>query len=161
GVEACLADGSQVRFERGAATRDPRVRDLTLAVAGVVRGHEALIRQRFPKTVRRNAGYGLGMILAQMDRAGPRGDAGAVLAEINLAHLLCGSEGTLAVTLAAELKLHPTPKAKGLAVLGFTSLDAAIDAVLPILGPGGKDGPSAVELLDDMVLGLAAANAEY
>jgi FAD/FMN-containing dehydrogenase/Fe-S oxidoreductase len=148
---------SVVTLDRGAAGRDPLVRDVTLRVADVVRRHERLIRERFPKTIRRNAGYGLDMVLAQMDRAGARADADAILREVNLAHLLCGSEGTLAVTLQANLLLHPVPKAKGLAVIGFASLDEAIEATVPILGTG----PSAVELLDDTVLNLAAANAEY
>ena len=150
-VEACLADGTRVRFDEGASARDPRVAALTAGVADVVRRHERLIRERFPKTVRRNAGYGLDMILAQLDRAG--GDERGV----NLAHLLCGSEGTLAVTLGADLILHPKPAAKGLAVLGFDSLDGAIEAVLPILATG----PTAVELLDDTVVDLARANVEY
>ena len=46
---------------------------------------------------------------------------------------------------------------KGLAVLGFGTLEEAIDAVVPLLALK----PSAVELLDDMVVGLARANTEY
>jgi FAD/FMN-containing dehydrogenase/Fe-S oxidoreductase len=155
---AILHDATRkVRLGPGSAAEDDFVRRLTLQVADVVRRHDALIRDRFPKTIRRNAGYGLDMILRQMDRAGPRADADAILREINLAHLLCGSEGTLAVTLEAELLLHPVPKAKGLAVIGFGDLDEAIEATVPIL----TTSPSAVELLDDTVLNLAAANAEY
>lgn len=147
----------RVLLESGAAGRDPFVRDLTLKVARVVRDHAGLIRERFPKTIRRNAGYNLDLILQQMDSAGPRADADEILNAVNLAHLLCGSEGTLAVTLGARLKLHPVPRAKGLAVIGLDSLDGAIAAVAPILATR----PSAVELLDDTVLNLAAANTEY
>jgi len=161
-VEAGLvghAEGGvrRARLEEGAAMRDPFVRDLTLRVARVVRDHEMLIRERFPKTIRRNAGYGLDMILAQMDAAGPRADADEILAKVNLASLLCGSEGTLAMTLGARLRLHPVPRGKGLAVIGFASLDEAIAAVPGIL----TTGPSAVEMLDDTIIGLARANAEY
>ncbi len=133
------------------------VRELTLRTAKVVQRHAALIRERFPKTVRRNAGYGLDMILAQMDSAGARADADEVLRRVNLAHLLCGSEGTLAVTLGAELALHPVPMAKGLALVGFDSLDEAVAAVVPILA----SGPVAVELIDDTIIELALKNAEY
>lgn len=157
GVEACLADGAVVRFEAGAATRGERVRELTLRVAEIVTRHAALIRERFPKTIRRNAGYSLDLILQQMDSAGPRADSDAVLSAINLSHLLCGSEGTLAVTLAARLKLRPLPEARGLALIGFTSLDEAVETVGPIL----RTSPSAVELLDDLILDLASANPEY
>ncbi len=155
GVEVCLADGTRVVLDEGAALRDDRVRGLTKGVVAIVRAHEALIRERFPKTVRRNAGYGLDMVLAQLDAAAREGVD--PLARVNLAHLLCGSEGTLAVTLGARLRLHARPKARGLAVLGFESVDAAIEAVLPIL----QTSPTAVELLDDTVIDLARANAEY
>jgi Fe-S oxidoreductase len=121
-----------------------RVADVVLPLAGEIRG-------RFPRTVRRNAGYALDMVLSGIEKD-PAGLSG-----VNLAHLVCGSEGTLAVTLGAELKLHAKPKAKGLSVLGFSDLDEAIGAVMPILATV----PSAVELLDDMVVGLAGANAEY
>jgi len=162
GIDAAVVGGrgSDVRralFERGAAAGDPFVRNLTLEVAKVVQNNAPLIRDRFPKTIRRNAGYNLDLILQQMDSAGPRADSDEILGSINLAHLLCGSEGTLAITLGASLRLHPLPKAKGMAVIGFDSLDAAIAAVAPILGTH----PSAVELLDDTVLNLAAANKEY
>jgi len=161
-IDACLADGTKVRFEAGAARRNPRVMAITREVCSIVARHAALIRERFPRTVRRNAGYGLDMVLSEMERAGWRaGSEGPVpldvIEAVNLASLLCGSEGTLAVTLGAELLLHPRPKAKGLAVLGFESLDESIASVVPIL----STGPSAVELLDDTVIDLARANAEY
>lgn len=176
-VRACLADGSIVEFSHGSALRDPRVRNITERVVHVIARNAPLIRQRFPKTLRRSAGYQLDVILKQMESAGwrdapPRGhDAPdranteqvpeavpeAVLAAINLSHLLCGSEGTLAFTLGATLSLHPKPKAKALATLGFSSLDASIERVVPIL----STDPTAVELLDDTVVDLALANAEY
>src|SRR5678816_3404740 len=65
-------------------------------------------------------------------------DSMHVLDAINLAHLLCGSEGRLAV-------------------IGLGSLEDAVELVLPILATR----PSAVEILDETILGLAAANAEY
>ena len=158
GVDALLAGAPTtsgevplMSFHEGAALRDPRVRELTRRIADVILPIAPIIKARFPKTVRRNAGYGLDMVLSAIERD-PAG-----LSAVNLAHLLCGSEGTLAVTLGARLKLHPKPRAKGLSVLGFSDLDEAIAAVMPIL----STGPSAVELLDDMVVGLASANAEY
>lgn len=147
----------RARLEAGASERDASLKALTLGVAQVVHDHADLIRAKFPKTIRRNAGYQLDMILAQMDAAGPRADADEIARSINLAKLLCGSEGTLGVTLGAELALHPVPRAKGLAVIGFNSIEAAIDAVMPILA----SKPSAVEMLDDTIIDLARANAEY
>lgn len=147
-IEACLADGSRARF--GAGGCDARGVELATRVVDVVRRHERLIRERFPKTLRRNAGYGLDMVLKQLD-------AGVEPGAVNLAPMLCGSEGTLAFTLGAELKLHRLPAARGLAVVAFAGVDDAIAAVPAIL----ETGPSAVELLDDMVIGLARANSEY
>jgi len=149
GIDVALADGTMTRLEAGAGAGDPVARRLAAGVIEIVRSVEGLIRERFPKTVRRNAGYGLDMVLQQLDQ-------GATAETLNLAPLLCGSEGTLAVTLGAELRLHDRPAAKGLAVLGFPSVDAAIERVVPIL----RTGPSAVELLDDTVIDLAKSNIE-
>ncbi len=160
-VEVALARadaaGRRLVFERGAS--DPLVKKITAEVCGVVARHAALIRERFPKTIRRNAGYGLDMVLKAMEAAGWREGpvTQGALENVNLAHLVCGSEGTLAVTLGAHLILHPKPKAKGLAVLGYDDLDEAIAAVMPIL----ETSPTAVELLDDTVIDLARENIEY
>lgn len=155
-VSAVLSDGTPAHLGPGVLEHAPaRVRDLTRGVIDICHRHEALIRERFPTTIRRNAGYALDMVVADMDEAA-RGGRDPVDV-VNLAKLICGSEGTLAVVTGATLRLHPVPKAKGLAVIGFASLDEAIDAVEPML----TLGPSAVELLDDLVIGLARANTEY
>ncbi len=158
-IGVCLADGDRAEIGPGAALRHAGVREITRRVLRVVAEHAAEIRSRYPKTVRRNAGYGLDMVLMQMDRAG--GDwsepSDQMLGEINLAPLLCGSEGTLAVTLDATLLLRKRPKVKALAVAAYADLDEAIAAVPGLLATK----PSAVEMLDDMIVGLAEANAEY
>ncbi|MBX3383561.1 MAG: FAD-binding protein [Phycisphaeraceae bacterium] len=163
GLDVALAHpdhaGRTLRFEQGASSADPVVKDLTRRVCEIVAQVAPLIRARFPKTVRRNAGYGLDMVLAAMESAGWKdGDplTDAHLHKVNLAHLVCGSEGTLAVTLGARLLLRPRPAVKGLAVLGFDSLDGAIAVVTDIL----RTGPSAVELLDDTIIDLARENIE-
>lgn len=163
GVDALvLGSGTPVRihFEQGASRRDPNAHEVTSKVCALVASCAPQIRAIFPKTLRRNAGYGLDMVLNQMQAAGwtdgsPITDD--VLANVNIAHLLCGSEGTLAVTLGINAMLHRKPLAKGLAVLGFESLDAAI-AVVPALL---RTSPTAIELLDDTVIELARANTEY
>lgn len=149
-IDAVLAGGTRVLFEEGAALRDPVARRLTEGVVDIVRRHERLIRERFPKTLRRNAGYGLDVVLQQMQ-------SGEVMKSVNLAKLLCGSEGTLALTLSAKLLLHPIPKHRGLCVLAFSGLDEAIACVPALL----TLGPSAVELLDDLIVGTAMANLEH
>ncbi|MFN9992558.1 MAG: FAD-binding and (Fe-S)-binding domain-containing protein [Phycisphaerales bacterium] len=162
-LTCALADGRIARLASGPTSAGSVERELRNRVCEIVARHAQLIRERFPKTVRRNAGYGLDMVLKAMERAGWNGEPIPTdheprwIEEVNLAHLLCGSEGTLAVTLDATLALHPRPKAKGLAVLGFADLDESIAAVMPIL----STHPCAIELLDDTVVDLARANNEY
>ncbi len=152
-----LADGSVLKLEKGGALKNSRLGELTEQVARVVQRNATLIKERFPKTVRRNAGYGLDMILAQLEQPWTT----SPLENVNLAHLVCGSEGTLAVTLEAELALHPKPKARGIAVISFVTLEDAIAAVKPILDAGLPLGLTAIEMLDDVVLDAARGNLEY
>lgn len=152
-IEVCLADGTVTKFEAGAI--DPAARAIARKVIDIVREHRGLIRERFPKTLRRNAGYALDMVLDDIERAEHEGRD--PLDVVNLAKLLCGSEGTLAITLSADLILHPLPKAKGLLLLGFNDLDAAIAAVEPLLATK----PSAIELVDDVIIDLALANRTH
>jgi FAD/FMN-containing dehydrogenase len=147
-VDAILADGVAVTFGAGSANDDARRGDLSEAVSKVVSRRRAQIAERFPKTIRRNAGYNLDMLLAQLDSAPD--------SPLDLAPLLCGSEGTLALTARARLKLHPKPIARGLAVVAFESLEEAIASVAAIL----ETGPTAVEVIDDMVISLARRNLE-
>lgn len=152
-IETCLADGTVTRFEPG--SRDPAARRIAAHVIDIVRQHRTLIRDRFPKTLRRNAGYALDMVLDDIERAEREGRD--PLDVVNLAKLLCGSEGTLAITLSADLILHPLPKAKGLLLLGFNDLDTAIAAVEPLL----ETKPAAIELVDDVIIDLALANRTH
>jgi len=148
-VEVVLSTGERIWIEAGAGRKSQVALRLAEQVAEVVRQHADEIRVRFPNLIRRNAGYGLDLILKQLD-------GGIEPADLDLSGLICGSEGTLAVVVGARLKLNPVPRQRGLAVLSFDSVDAAIDAVVPILATK----PSAVELLDDVVLRAAMGNAE-
>jgi hypothetical protein len=65
-----------------------------------------------------------------------------------------GGEGTLAVVREAELSLVPRPKARGLLVPHFNSLAAALDSLATCLDAK----PSAVELMDSMLIELTANN---
>lgn len=148
GVEVALTSGHRLWLEPASnRTREPEAANLSRSVAKICLQYAELIRARFPKTVRRNAGYGLDLMLQQLDR-------GVLPEELDLSGLICGSEGTLAAVVSARLKLHPIPRFKGLAICSFATLEAALDAVNAILATG----PSAVELLDDVVLEAAAGN---
>lgn len=147
GVDVLLSSGERVWLTAGAGRTNATAKRLAIAVADVVVRHADLIRARFAKTIRRNAGYGLDLILKQID-------AGVAVDDLDLSGLICGSEGTLAVVVGARLKLHPIPTAVGLAIASFATLEEAMDAVNPIL----TTKPSAVELLDDVVLRAAIGN---
>ena len=154
GLDVCLGTGERLWLGANAGAANPTARALAAGVIDIVRPLAQMIRQRYPRTVRRNAGYALDMILDQVD-------AGATPETLDLVPLLAGSEGTLAATLGARIKLMPAPLAKGLAVLSFQTLEHAIAAVKPILDAGLPLGLSAVELLDDVVLDAARGNIEY
>ena len=106
----------------------------------LVEGHREEIKQRFPKVMRRVGGYNL--------------DEFVYTDRWNLAKAITGSEGTLAVTLELKLNLEPLPKFKSVAVVHFAELLEAIRAVEPML----PFKPSAIEILDQVVLRLSAEN---
>ena len=70
---------------------------------------------------------------------------------VNLATLLCGSEGTLAVSRRIELKLSPLPKNKALGICHFATFRKAMEAAQHIV----KLGPVAVEVVDRTLIELA------
>ncbi len=155
GLDVMLLDQpgrpARATLDESAAVRDERVRLITERVITVVKEHANAIRERFPKLTRRSDGYNLDLILDQIEQPGE------TLANVNLAKLVCGSEGTLAPIIGAELHLETVPVAKGLAVVSFDSVRSAIEAVNPILATT----PSAVELLDDLVISLARENRSH
>ncbi len=105
--------------------------------------HRDEIAARFPQHWRSVSGYGLDRLAA--------GDP------TNLAPLLCGSEGTLALTLEATIGLVPRPAHRALAVVHFRSLDEAMEAVPTLLATR----PAAIELLDEYLLELTRAVPEF
>jgi len=115
--------------------------------AEILQGFRAIIESngdeieaRFPKVLRHVSGYNL--------------DAFHRTDRWNLAKLLVGSEGTLAVSLEAKLNIEPLPKHKALCTVHFADLLEAIRAVAPIL----EHGPSAVEIMDADVVVRARKN---
>ncbi len=149
-VDAVLADGSPVRFgPLDGPALDAKMREdspdgrITRAVFDIVDRHRALILERSPKPSvrRRNAGYALDA-LANGRPWNPDG------APFNLARLLCGSEGTLALLTAADVRLVPRPAARRLICAHFTSVEDACRATVPILA----HNPAAVELMDGALL---------
>jgi len=144
-VEVVLSDGSAARF--GAGTTPQNAEEIRITNwANELRANPATqtaIRDGTPRYWRRCGGYNLDRLL---DGARP-----------NLAQLICGSEGTLAVMTGITVSLVPLPAATGLALLPFDDLYAALEAVPAIL----ETGPAAVELLDNLSLALCWDVPEY
>ena len=65
--------------------------------------------------------------------------------------MLCGSEGTLALSERLTLKLSPLPRNKALGICHFSTFRKAMEAAQHIV----KLGPVAVEVVDSTLIGLA------
>ncbi|MDE2854879.1 MAG: FAD-binding and (Fe-S)-binding domain-containing protein [Chloroflexota bacterium] len=113
-------------------------------VSDLVTEHAPLIKARYPRTWRTVAGYAL-------DKIEPD--------DVNLNWLLCGSEGTLATVVRAELQLVERPKVENtrLALVHFDSLLASLEATPRIL----ELAPAAIELMDKFLLDKTRAAAGY
>jgi len=151
-LDVLLADGTRLDVREGSAERDPRQRAIVERLAAIVLPLAEEIDRRFPKIRRHVDGYNLDLLLAQL-----RASTAGTFDRVNLASLFCGSEGTLGVTLRAELALVERPRVRGLAIISFPSVDAALEALLPILA----EQPAAVEMVDDVVIETALLNREH
>jgi FAD/FMN-containing dehydrogenase/Fe-S oxidoreductase len=153
-IDAWLADGSTARFGELDAMRagaSGRVRQLVDTVAAIAERERAEIAERYPKVLRRVGGYNLDIFNPQSERPYTRDGS------INLAHLLVGSEGTLAYTGQITLALAPLPKAKSLGIVNFNNFSKAMDSTQHIV----KLGPVAVELVDRTMIELALGNPAF
>ncbi len=161
-LDVVLSDGTQTSFGplspaelEAICRREDLIGQAHRAVRDEVAGHEAAIRAKFPRILRRVSGYNLDEFVPGLPvRAVDWQDEPW---EFNLSKLIVGSEGTLAVVTSAELKVVPTPKAQGLVVVSFATIPAALDRLHEFL----ETGPVAVEMLDRMILDLAARNPDY
>jgi FAD/FMN-containing dehydrogenase/Fe-S oxidoreductase len=141
-MDAALADGTLLHFgevPRDLAPVNSPENGLALFRDMLDLGEReaAEIAEKFPKVQRRVGGYNLDALV-------PRN------APNNLAHLLVGSEGTLAFTTQIELKLWPVIRNKVLGVCHFGSFYEAMDAAQHLV----KLRPIAVELVDRTMIAL-------
>ncbi|MBN9594092.1 MAG: FAD-binding protein [Afipia sp.] len=140
-MDAALADGTLLQF--GEMPRDTAWQNVQQPGRDLFRDMLALgereapeIAAQFPHVQRRVGGYNL-------DALTPQGVN-------NMAHLLVGSEGTLAFTTRVELKLWPLIGSKVFGVCHFGSFYEAMDATQHLV----KLKPIAVELVDSTMVAL-------
>jgi FAD/FMN-containing dehydrogenase/Fe-S oxidoreductase len=135
-----VVTGTGTRFTagrgRGPAASAPAApaAELLTDLRALVDGNLATIRTEFGRFTRQVSGYSLEHLL-------PENGA-------DVAKFLSGTEGTLALTLQASVRLVAAPRATALAVLGYPDMAAAAEAV-PALLP---HLPVALEGLDSRMV---------
>lgn len=135
-IDGLLDDGAPLSYGE-TMTGSDRARTLGVRALAVADREREEIELRYPKVQRRVGGYNLDALIAPKP---------------NLAHLLVGSEGTLALTTAVTLKLARLPRHRVMGVCHFPTFRAAMETTRHIVDLG----PTAVELVDNNVLVLGA-----
>ena len=178
-LQVVTADGELIEVGRepiagGADVQtNQRKRELVGRLAVLLDEHAELIRRHRPKCPTGRCGYDLSDVLevrqTQTDKLGATGvspvlrrkhgqDARAtnfdnVLGDgyLDLARLLVGSEGTLALITEAELDTDAPARHRGVAMLLFDGIEKAARAALRIL----EHHPTACDLIDRRYISLA------
>ncbi|MBJ6369918.1 FAD-binding protein [Sedimentitalea sp. CAU 1593] len=133
-ISAILPDGTKARFN-GTDPEPGPYADLVTDMRALGRREAAEIDARFPKVQRRVGGYNIDALTGN---------------EVNMAHLLVGSEGTLAYFTELDLGLARLPGEKVTGVCHFPTFYAAMDAAQHLV----TLNPQAVELIDDTMIAL-------
>lgn len=146
-LKIVLADGEVLEVGRhpvpkidpsaGESCPSTRLGHLVQSVAGLINRHAQLIADRRPQSLVNRSGYVLDDVLVD--------------GHLDLAKLLVGSEGTLALVTEATVTVDPLPVYRGCVLLLFDSLDKAANAALDLL----PLEPAACDLMDRRHLNLA------
>lgn len=142
---------------------------LYAAALDVIDRHSETVRRGWPKVWRRASGYNLNYLLPWSPSAPPMWDYAPQNAQIangyppippdhlNLAPLLAGSEGTLAIMSELEIRLVPRPKHTLLLVLTYQGMIAACQDTPRLL----EYRPHAIELVSGALLRLSKTIPAY
>ncbi|MDB6122947.1 MAG: glycolate oxidase subunit [Pedosphaera sp.] len=138
-LEIVMPDG---RVEHTGANYDS-LRTQRQLIGKLVREQAAKIEERFsPVLLKRRPGYGLDRFLREPG---------------NLSHLFAGSEGTLGAILSAELKIVPLPKARGVGLVFFSTVEEAMQATVDLLDLK----PAAIEHVDYVLFDQTKAQLAF
>ena len=146
-IDAVMADGAEYSFgtvpdDASRLAGPSGYVELVRKIRAIAAREAEEIEHRVPKLLRRVGGYNLDMLLPS---------------PFNMAHLLVGSEGTLAWSRRLRLNLSPLPRHKTLGVCHFPTFYRSMEAPQHIV----KLGPAAVELVDRTMIGLARGNPAF
>jgi FAD/FMN-containing dehydrogenase/Fe-S oxidoreductase len=166
-ADVIFGDGSLAVFgESKLENGNARMRILHETINQIRENYSEAIKQNYPKSWRNSAGYRLNYLLPWSPSTPPQWDANDYglsstvyrpRSVVNLAPLLAGSEGTLAVIRRLKLNLVPKPKHTILGILAYDSIAKACDDVPRLL----KMNPSAVELIPQLILRNARSIPAY
>ncbi len=157
-VEVVLADGTvttlgwmdvdELHERADSVDEDAGIEQQVYAeVSRILREQRDEIESRYPDLMRNVSGYNLDKLLEDAEERG----------EVNVGRLMAGSEGTLAIVTEAEVSLEPIPAETSVVLLTYDDVIDAMDDVAPIL----EHDPSALEVMDDVLLDLARDTAEF
>ena len=158
-LKTILSDGSEASFGTISKTDfETKIKENTLEASLYKNIYKELsnnsikeeIKQQFPKPEihRRNTGYAVDELLKSSFFEGPEQG-------LNLANLLCGSEGTLAFTTEVTLSLDDLPPSySAMVVTHYSSLEDCLLDVAPVM----KHPLQLCEMMDKVILDCTKNN---
>ena len=133
-IKAVLADGTIVEFANNC---EPTLSQISRECFELLSSNDSVIQKAQPRTKRNHSGYNIAGIVHDN--------------RIDMAKLLAGSEGTLAVFTEITLRTVDVPSITAVVQLEFDSLEKMALAVPPIV----ESGASACELMDGRLIKIA------
>jgi len=147
-IDALLYDGTRLRLGPNSAPQiaqaiaeGGRRGEIFSRLSALRDRHADRIRSGFPAIPRRVSGYNLDQLLPEN--------------QFNLARALVGSEGTLALTLSATVRLVERPRYRSLLMMGFEDMFQAADQIPWIL----EHRPQALEGFDSRLIEFCRVKA--
>lgn len=173
-LTAMLADGTEISLRPTSAKEREEIKagggslgEIYRKVEEVVASNRDEVTKRFPRVLRRVSGYNLDELVAESRNAMPRSPSAQQVrdrlasryptADMNLAHLVVGAEGTLACVTEALVELVSRPKVRAILALHFETLTDSVGSINRLL----TFNPSAVELFDGKIVEMARGSLEY
>ncbi|NUO01352.1 MAG: FAD-binding protein [Saprospiraceae bacterium] len=160
-LKTVLSDGTEALFgplsreaffqkQEGTHLENRLYRQIYEALSSPERRQAIVENYPKPSIHRRNTGYAIDVLL-QSEVFTPGGEP------FNFCKLLCGSEGTLALTTEIKLFLDPLPPAEEVLVCAhFNTLDEALQGTLVAM----RHAPFGCELMDKFVMDCTKENRE-